>query len=294
MLCLVIFTFILSCTIQISRGIQPPQMVLAHKKRSASKLVHPIPASISTRSLVHLNALLKQKDTFSCVYRSLFHAQCLTLATREVLAKRRTFKESLETLLLDESLLNVTFNYLKEYLDQHDPTHDKTTGVCLNHLLGVCAEKIPLLHTKLLPIFLDDDQKIYALHDPTLALPSPLHYSSDFIRNYGTGLFTYDVCQKELDQSAELTHQLIQLKKPNSIAHFACMFTVEKAKKWHLFLASIITNKHGKAKLYIIDSNNHDLAENEPICILTLKLLSYVKNHNNQRRVKKIKRDSII
>lgn len=295
----IIFTFYFSCTVNFSWGMQPAptpqQVVLSHKKRSVQDLIHPIPKSLSSKSLVHLNALLEQEDHFSCVYRSLFHAQCLSLASQEVIQRKATFTKSLEKMFLDENLLKITFNFLKNYIDQHHPTHDKTKGVCLNQLLGVCAAHIPLLHTQLLPIYLDDDnQTIYALHDPTLALPSPLHYSADFIRNYGTAPFSYDVCKKELDQSTELAHQLKKLEKSNNLAHFACMYTVQKGKKWHLFLATIITNKHGKAKLYIIDSNNNDLANSDQIRILSLKILTYVKTHNAQRKAKKAKTPPII
>lgn len=287
MICLVIFTLTLFYPTNISLGMQAPpkQVILTHKKRPPQELIHPIPSSIGTKSLVHLNALLEQTDHFSCVYRSLFHAQCLIFASQEVI-KGKMFRESLKIKLLDENLLNLTFNYLKDYLDTNDPTHDKTRGVCLHHLIGVCAAKIPLLHTHLLPIFLDDDQNIYALHDPTPARPSPLHYSADFIRSYGTSQFPEDVCKKELDQSAELAYQLKKLEDPNCVVHFGCMYKVSQ-KKHHLFLASIITNKHKKAKLYIIDSGNSDLATTESLHVMTAQLLIYVKALNAKRSSKK-------
>lgn len=268
-----LFTFL--GILHVCVGMQPnivQQVVLAHKKRSADDLFAVIPATLSPKPLVHLTALLEQTDTFSCVYRSLFHAQCITLAMQEV-TRGDSFEKNLKQLLQNEELLNRTFTFVKEYLDKHDPTHDKTTGLCINHLLGVCAASIPLLHTKILPLLLEDDKKIYAVYDPTPLLPSPLHYSTDFVKNYCTTKFPLTTCRKELDASAGLAHQLEQLKGPHRVAHFACRFPK------HMFIASIITDGNGYAKLYVIDSNNNNLAH-EKFNPFASKIGTYADAHN--------------
>lgn len=250
----------------------PQEVILVHKKRPAEDLLNPIPPSLSAKPVVQINALLEQTDTFSCVYRSLFHAQCISMAVQQV-AQGHPVEQSLKTLLLDQELLNRTFGYVKDYLDQHHPTYNKSSGLCLHHLLGVCAASIPLLHTKLLPILLEDDKKIYAVHDPTPVLPSPLHYSADFIRHYGSHRFLENSCKVELDKSTQLAHQLAQLKTPHSVAHFMCRFPS------HIFIASIVTDTEGFAKLYVIDSNNNSLAY-APIHTLMAKVLAYVESYN--------------
>lgn len=266
-----------SLAMQPPQAANPPtskqQVTLAHKKRSADELFASIPPSLSTKPLVQLNALLEQTDTFSCVYRSLFHAQCITMALHKVI-QGDSLEKSLKPLLQDQDLLNRTFGFVKEYLDQHDPIYDRNNGLCIKHLLGVCAASIPLLHTKLLPIKLEPDKKIYAIHDPTRLLPSPLHYSADFIRNYNTPKFPINTCQTELDTSTELAYQLAQLEGPHGVAHFACRFP------HHIFMASIITDEKGFAKLYVIDSNNTPVANHESFLTLTSKVLEYTERHN--------------
>lgn len=262
------------------------QVTLIHKKRSAAELFAPCPPEFIAKPIVQVNALLEQDDTFSCAYRSLFHAQCFTLALQKV-KLGYSFEESLKKFLLNHSLLDTTFDYVKEYLDQYYPTHDKASGLCLHHILGVCAASIPLLHTKLLPIFLEDDKKIYVLHDPTPALPSPLHYSADFICQLYPARYPAQLCQTNLDSSAELTHQLAKLKTPGSIAHFVCKFPC------HLFVASIITDEYGYAKLYVIDSNNNNISTHESFRLITTQILAYVQLHNSQlsQQFKKQKKD---
>lgn len=260
------------------QGMQPSaaasqQVVLAHRKRSAEDLFAMIPPSLSLKPLVHLTALLEQTDTFSCVYRSLFHAQCLSLAMQRAIAGEQ-FEKNLKTLLQDEHLLNRTFRYVTSYLDQHAQNFDRSTGLRINHLLGVCAASIPLLHAQLLPI-IREDTKIYAVHDPTPLLPTPLHYSTDFIRGYGTSTFPCERCRVELDGSAALAHQLEKLKGPHRVAHFVCRFPC------HIFIASIITDQQARAKLYVIDSNNNNL-EHEKFKPFVCKILEYTERHNAQ------------
>lgn len=161
-------------------------------------------------------------------------------------------------------------------MNQHYPTFDKSIGLAINQLLGVCAASIPLLHTKLLPILLESDKKIYTVNDPTPLLPSPLSYSSDFIKNYGTEKFPKSSGLIELDKSMQLTHQLAQLKAPGSVAHFVCRFPS------HIFMASIVTDSQGYAKLYVIDSNNNNITTKEEIFALSSKVLEYTERHNSQ------------
>lgn len=279
--CIILGTCWLSCIANFVLAMQTSgQVILAHKKRSADQLYAFIPSSLSSKPLVQLNALLEQTDTFSCVYRSLFHAQCITIAM-ERKALGQSFEKNLKLLLQDERLLNDTFGYVKDYLDRYDPTHNRTIGLCIKHLLGVCAASIPLLHTKILPVLLENDQKIYAVYDPTLHLPSPLHYSADFIRNYGVHPFLLTKCRIELDKSEHLAYQLNQLNGPHRVAHFACRYPN------HLFIASIITDKQGCAKLYMIDSNNSYLPDHASMIALTSKILEYVEEYNKKRSTKK-------
>lgn len=274
-ICIYVFLVVSNSSCAMQAITTPQQVILTHKKRSADELFAHIPPSLSTKPLVQLNALLHQTDTFSCVYRSLFHAQCISLALQRI-SLGDSIEKSLRLLLHDEQLLNRTFGYVKDYLDSRHPSYDRSKGLTINQLLGVCAASIPLLHTKLLPILLENDKKIYAVQDPTPLLPSPLTYSADFIRNYGSVRFPLKACHIELDKSKQLAHQQAQLNAPNSIAHFACRFPN------HIFIASIVTDKKGYAKLYIIDSNNNQIATHESILAFTLKMLEYTEQHNAQ------------
>lgn len=139
----------------------------------------------------------------------------------------------------------------------------------------MCAASIPLLHAKVLPI-IREDNKIYAVQDPTPLLPSPLHYSSEFIREYCSPKFLYERCRVELDGSPHLAHQLQEINSPHRVAHFACRYPK------HMFIASIITDHQGYAKLFIIDSNNTSL-EHEQFKPFACKLLEYTERHNAQR-----------
>lgn len=273
-----IFLYVFFCISGFLQAMQPSaakpqQVMLAHKKRSADELFAMIPQSMSTRPLVHLNALLEQTDNFSCVYRSLFHAQCISLALERAILGEY-FESNLKRHLIDETLLNRTYGHVKNYLDQHDPYFDRTKGLRINHLLGVIASSIPLLEKKILPVILENNT-VYAVKDPTPALPSPLYYSTDFIRNYYGGAFSTDRCHVEIDQSAQLKHQLSRLEKPNQVAHFACRFPS------HIFIASIITDQRGYAKLYVIDSNNNSL-EREEFKPFVCKIVEYAERHNAQ------------
>lgn len=267
----------------ISVSLQP---ILVHKKRSADELVKEIPTDLAAKPLLQLNALMEQQDHFSCGYRTLFHAQCLSIALTHA-AQGDNLEDSLKTLFLDQGMLDRTFGHIKNYLDQHYPHHDRTIGLCLHHILGTCAAHIPLLHAHLLPVLLEDG-KMYTLHDPTLLRPSPLHYSADFIRNYLTTRFPQSTCHVELDSSQELKHQLKQLEKPHSIAHFLCRYPN------HIFLATITTDEEKKAKLYMIDPNNNNLATAESIRILTTKILSYVEAHNTRQAAQNTKKQKAI
>lgn len=279
--CIIIGTCWLSCIANFILAMQlPGQVILTHKKRSADQLYSFIPSSLSSRPLVQLTALLEQTDTFSCVYRSLFHAQCISIAM-EKKRQGQSFEKNLKLLLQDENLLNKTYGHVKDYLNQYDPTHNRTTGLCIKHLLGVCAASIPLLHTKILPVLLENDQKIYAVRDPIAHPPSPLHYSADFIRNYGVHPYLHAKCLVELDNSAQLAYQLNQLNGSHRVAHFACRFPN------HLFIASIITDKQGYAKLYMIDSNNNYLSDHTSILALTSKILEHVEEYNKKQSDKK-------
>lgn len=262
-------------SISLAMRTTPQQLVLAHKKRSSDELFASVLPSLSTRPLVQINTFFVQEDKFSCVYRSIFHAQCITLALKKI-TQSDSFEKNLKMLLQDESLLNQTFRNIKKYLDAHHPDFDKSTGLSMHHVLGACAASIPILHTKLLPVFLEDDKKIYAMHDPTLHLPSPLHYSSDFIRKYETTAFLVDTCRVELDKSKELTHQLAQLDGPTRIAHFVCRYPCPP----HVFMASIITDEQCCAKLYVIDSNNTPVPNPESFLTLISKILEYTEAHN--------------
>jgi hypothetical protein len=250
----------------------PKQVILAHKKRSAEDLFATISPALSQKPLVHLNALLEQTDTFSCVYRSLFHAQCITMALHKA-SQGDSFESNLKLRLQDEQSLNLAFCDIKSYLDRYDPTFDRTTGLQITHLLGICAASIPVLHAQVLPIILKSDNKIYAVNDPTPCLPSPLYYSTDFIRRYPRDEFPAS-CLVELDNSAQLRHQLAQLREPRRVAHFACNFPQ------HLFIGSIITDAKGYAKLYVIDSNNNNVSTHPLFFAFTSKLLEYAEQHN--------------
>jgi hypothetical protein len=258
-------------------------LILSHKKRAEHELVHEIPSSLQSKPLIQLTALMEQEDTFSCGVRTLFHMRCLTMALENA-TQGTKLEESLKVMLQDREILDLTFDHVKQYLDQYDPTHNRNLGLCINHLLGVCALKIPSLDTNLLPIELGDNKKIYAIHDPTPNRPSPLHYSQRFTRQYATAAFPMDICKVELDQSVELRYHLKKIEKRLQVAHFICRYPR------HYFLASIVTDEWKNATLYVIDSNNNNLANHESIRMLTTKLLTYVESHNEQRKNKKQKK----
>lgn len=287
---IIIFLYVFFCITGFLQAMQPStatpeQVVLAHKKRPANELFATIASSLSSKPLVHLNALLEQTDTFSCVYRSLFHAQCITMALHRA-SQGDSFESNLKLRLQDEHSLNLAFCDIKNYLDRYDPTFDRTAGLQITHLLGICAASIPVLHSQLLPIILKDDNKIYAVNDPTPCLPSPLYYSTDFIRRYPRDEFPAP-CLVELDKSAQLRYQLAQLKCPRRVAHFVCNFPK------HIFIGSIVTDAKGYAKLYVIDSNNNNIATHPSFFAFTSKLLEYTEQHNTQlikRLPKKMKK----
>lgn len=264
----------------------PPTLVLTHTTHTDHKLSFEIPPTLKDKPLVVLKALLQQTDTFSCAYRALFHAQSMHRA----FARSQhdfMFEEHLKKSLLDEHMLNVTFTYVKDYLDRYHPQHDRTSGLCIQHVLGVCATRIPYLNGKILPVLLEPDQKIYAVHDPTPNRPAPLYYSQDFIRNYHTARFPPALCHIEFDASEEINSLRKQIKKHNHIVHLACKYPN------HLFWASVVTDRHGYATLYVIDSGNDSLADGKPIYTLTTKVLEYVTRHNEKKLSRKEKRAKI-
>lgn len=271
--------YVFFCIFGFLQGMQPPvatphQVVLAHKKRTADELYAVLPLSLSPKPLVQLRALLEQTDTFSCVYRSLFHAQCITMALHKA-SLGDSFEGNLMRRLQDEQSLHLAFCDIKKYLDSYDPTFDRTTGLHITHLLGICAASIPVLHAQILPLKIKADNKIYAVNDPTPCLPSPLYYTTDFIRKYPRDQFP-DNCLIELDRSSQLRYQLAQLKGSRRVAHFACYFPN------HIFICSMVTDAKGYAKLYVIDSNNNEIGSQPSFLAYTSKLLEYTEQHNAQ------------
>ena len=261
---------------------QTQRLILKHIKKNTDELFFTPHDDFKYKPVRQICALLEQDDTFSCGYRTFFHAKCLDLAIQRV-RDGIPLNGSLQELLRNTGMLNQIHERIKKFLDTRRASFDQTTGIDVTHIPGICFEELPQLYGSILPIMLEDDGKtITALHGSSVNRDHPLFYTKNFVEHCGGKQYPYENCKKIIDNSDELTYQLSKLDRPHSVAHFACRYPK------HLFLASMVTDQNNRATLYVIDSNNNKIHERAEISTFVTKLLVYIDQHNNKNKRQKV------
>lgn len=231
-----------------------PQIV--SKKRENESLYNAIPESFKKQRtpLVYYKARLEQADSFSCGYRTLFHADCLERALQRAVNQRNCIENHLEQFLKNEEHLKMITLYLQTDIEKNEPLRDLKKGTTYIQLLGFVKAYLPLLNGKILPIFLTRNNEITIKQSVTnIEIP--------------------------LAHSAELQNHLRKVIPPLSACHFAC-FLPSATNHW--ILASIITDTNSYAKLHVMDSNNNALENAPNMAIIISKLLEYVEEVNKR------------
>lgn len=259
---------------------QPPTLVLKHKKLSPDKLHFPTDPAFEQKSVYQLHALFEQVDSFSCVYRTLFHVRCMEIANKRS-KKGLSFEKSLKELFLNEGMIKKTYLRIKNYLDTERPAFDQSTGVALGYLPEICYLKLKKLRGKILLTLLEDDGRITVMHDKKAPASNPLLYTAEFMESLLTTPF--DECKTSIDQSVEMRHQLLKLKKPFALAHFVCRFP------FHAFLVTMRTDNASKISSYVVDSGNYNAFTDSRYKVFVEKIVSIVEAHNASQEVAKTK-----
>lgn len=263
-----------------SPPIQP--LVLKHIKKPADKLFKNNHDTLKYKPVRQICALLEQDDTFSCAYRTFFHAKCLDIALQRV-RDGIPLNGSLQELLRNAGILNQVHARIKKFLDTRRASFDQTTGIDVTHIPAICFEELTQLYGNILPVMLEADEKtVMVLHDSNANPDHPLLYSKNFREECGSEQLPYENCKKIIDNSRELNYQLSKLDRPHAIAHFACRYPK------HLFLASMITDQNNRATLYVIDSNNNTIDPQSKMHTMVTKLLTFVEIHNNKNKRQKV------
>lgn len=255
-------------------------LVLESKILSKKELYLPLNERFKDQPLKQILALSQQQDKFSCGYRVFFHARCIDIAL-ERLKNNTALSESLSELLTNGGMLKDCYARVKSYLDEHRAGFDQRIGIDMCHIPGICYEKINKLRGRILPVLLEEENRIVVLHDPRAPSSNPLLYTPEFIQKCGSAIMPFADCIRDIDGSVELEYQLKIMRDPHSVAHFACRFPK------HVFLASMISDDNKKVELDIIDSNNNTIHESKPIQLLVNKLLEYVNALNNSNKKQK-------
>ncbi len=256
-------------------------LVLAHKKLASEKLHLKLEPEFEQKSVHQLRALLEQNDTFSCAYRTLFHARCIEIANKRS-QKGLNFDESIKELLLNKGMMNSIYLQVKDYLNSERKSWDQAKGVDMCFIPGICSLKVRKLYGKILTTFLEDDgKKLTVLHDEDASSSNPLAYSHDFIKYCGSSMIPLSQCTVDIDQSSELEYQLSKLKKPFGLAHFICRYPN------HAFLVTMRSDAEKNASVYVIDSNNENIAKSSQYKAIVSKLMVYTQMHNAQQLTEK-------
>lgn len=262
---------------------KPPaqiSLILESKMLSKRQIYFPLAEEFQEKPLKHIRALTQQLDKFSCGYRLFFHARCIDIALKR-LQNNTPLAESLSELLTNGGMLKDCYARVKSYLDEHRAGFDQRIGIDMCHIPGICYEKINKLRGRILPVLLEEENRIVVLHDRQAPSSNPLLYTPEFIQKCGSPNMPFADCIRDIDGSIELEYQLKALRDPHSVAHFACRFPK------HVFLASMISDENKKVELVIIDPNNNSIHESKPIETFVNKLLGYVNALNNSNKKQK-------